>query len=187
MLDEQIVETSTSKQTLYKCLNNFCRPEKLGSVVYCEKCNRKTETLKQLSFQRFPKVLCFHFNRFDAIKDRKVSNVVDFPSELNMGNYCAQWKELRNGFKLGNDFIEINEGKDAGLSPCALYGLFGTVNLKGSLHQGHYSANVKVQSSGDWFYCNDESIYKTTQKLVLQSDASSGEPYILFYINQHLS
>ena len=72
---------------------------------------------------------------------------MDFPSELNMGNYCAQWKELRNGAKLGYDFIEINEGKDAGLSPCALYGLFVTVNHKGFASRTLFS---ECESSVQW-------------------------------------
>ena len=67
-------------------------------------------------------------------------------------------------------------------SPKVLYDLFGTVNHNGTLHQGHYIANVK--SGEQWYCCNDAFITNAGvgngEKEVLLSDGA----YMLFYIRQ---
>ena len=79
-------------------------------------------------------------------------------------------------------------------SPKVLYDLFATVNHSGTLHQGHYVANVKVDEH--WFHCNDAFISHSDsatgcsddtttavaggEKEVLESDSA----YILFYIER---
>lgn len=64
--------------------------------------------------------------------------------------------------------------------PRVMYDLFATVNHKGTLHQGHYTANVKC---GDcWYTCNDAFVSRAGvvgdgEKEVLSSDGA----YMLFY------
>jgi len=73
-------------------------------------------------------------------------------------------------------------------SPKVLYDLFGTVNHFGTLHQGHYVANVKV--NGDWFHCNDAFVSHADSATGDCSDDVDGEvlesesAYILFYIKR---
>jgi ubiquitin carboxyl-terminal hydrolase 22/27/51 len=66
--------------------------------------------------------------------------------------------------------------------PKILYDLFGTVNHTGSLNQGHYVSNVKVDEQ--WYHCNDDFICKAGdgdgEKAVLDSTGA----YMLFYIRQ---
>ena len=166
---------TNSKSHLYSCLDNFCQTEQLHSLVFCTSCNDKTSTRKQLAFERFPKVLCIHLKRFDAISNKKISDPVEFPAELNMGSYISQWREVSS-----NEDIDDKSRVDV-LNPSVTYDLYGTINHKGSLYQGHYTANVKAHATNHWYHCNDEFVYHAGngngEKEVLNSD----EPYMLFY------
>jgi ubiquitin carboxyl-terminal hydrolase 22/27/51 len=71
-----------------------------------------------------------------------------------------------------------NASDDNGTSPLVLYDLFGTANHTGTLHQGHYVANVKVGS--DWYHCNDQMVSRYDENDVLCSEGA----YVLFYIRQ---
>ena len=81
-----------------------------------------------------------------------------------------EWRLDANG--------EITEDHCAD-NPQILYDLFATVNHRGTLHQGHYTANVKCDNC--WYLCNDAHI--TTAGVgdgeaeVLSSEAA----YMLFY------
>lgn len=59
-----------------------------------------------------------------------------------------------------------------------LYDLFASANHTGTLHQGHYVANVKVGS--EWFHCNDAHVSRYDENDVLYSDGA----YVLFYIRR---
>ena len=65
-------------------------------------------------------------------------------------------------------------------TPDVLYDLFGTVNHVGNLHQGHYTANVKVKNG--WYGCNDAFI----SEFSMEEKEASGidNAYILFYMRR---
>jgi ubiquitin carboxyl-terminal hydrolase 22/27/51 len=73
---------------------------------------------------------------------------------------------------------ESNTVNDNDTSPQVLYDLFATANHTGTLHQGHYVANVKVGS--DWYHCNDQMVSRYDEKDVLHSEGA----YVLFYIRR---
>lgn len=80
-----------TKINLQACLDQFTLPEPLGDPVDCPSCKIKTSTLKQLSFAKLPKILCLHLKRFDALTNKKITNPVSFPIELDMGPHLPHW------------------------------------------------------------------------------------------------
>ena len=154
------------------CLKQFTHPESLGDPVDCPTCMTKTRTRKQHTFGRLPKILCLHLKRFDAAKNRKITDFVSFPAHgLDMGPLLPHWAEVMEG---KDDILDAENGT----SPQVNFDLFATLNHTGSLSQGHYVANVLV---GDrWFYCNDSGVFDTTEDDVTKSDGA----YVLFYIRR---
>ena len=74
------------------CLLHFTSPEKLVDGVHCSPCGKKTQTMKQHTFSKLPKVLCLHLKRFDAIRNRKIDEFVSYPArDLNMGPLLSHW------------------------------------------------------------------------------------------------
>jgi ubiquitin carboxyl-terminal hydrolase 22/27/51 len=154
------------------CLEHFVVPEKLGDLVYCTSCGTKTETKKQHTFSKLPKVLCLHLKRFDAAKNRKIEDFVSFPAYgLNMGSFLSHWCEVSR-------FGVSNDESISGAEPNIIYDLFGTVNHKGNMQSGHYIANVKVGTQ--WYSCNDQMVCNTNESGVLQADGA----YVLFYMRR---
>lgn len=157
------------------CLNHFVLPEKLGDLVYCTSCAKKTSTKKQHTFARLPKILCLHLKRFDAARNKKIEDFVSFPSHgLNMGSLLSHWCEVTRMESTGY------EGEDdlPTAEPKILYDLFGVVNHVGSMQSGHYVANVEV--GGKWYHCNDQHVSYASEESVLKADGA----YILFYIRR---
>ncbi|KAG7364428.1 ubiquitin carboxyl-terminal hydrolase [Nitzschia inconspicua] len=152
------------------CLEHFVLPEKLGDLVFCTSCGRKTETKKQHTFSKLPKVLCLHLKRFDAAQNKKIENFVSFPAfGLNLGSFLSHWCEVS---RLGDNNVA------PGTEPNIIYDLFGTVNHKGNMQSGHYVANVKVGSQ--WYSCNDQMVCSATEGSVLTADGA----YVLFYMRR---
>ena len=62
-------------------------------------------------------------------------------------------------------------------NPSNLYHLHGVSIHEGTLHGGHYTANIK-NMNGDmkWYYCNDSNTYK-----IKQPENHGAGPYVLFY------
>ena len=160
------------KISVERCLKQFTHPESLGDPVDCPTCKTKTRTRKQHTFGRLPKILCLHLKRFDAAKNRKITDFVSFPARgLDMGPFLPQWAEVMQG----KDDVLPDEN---GTSPQVNFDLFATLNHTGSLSQGHYVANVLVGDS--WFYCNDSGVFDTSEEDVTKRDGA----YVLFYIRR---
>jgi len=165
------------KISVRSMLNHFTRPETLADPVYCPSCNSKTKTLKQHTFSKLPEVLCLHLKRFDAAANKKISDFVAFPGYgLDMGKYLPHWCER------GLEVKDKTNGENSAGSPKVLYDLFGTVNHKGSLHQGHYVANVK--SGNCWYTCNDAFVSTAGKGDGAKEVLSSEGAYMLFYMKK---
>jgi len=158
------------KISVERCLKQFTQPESLADPVDCPTCKTKTKTRKQQTFGHLPKILCLHLKRFDAAKNKKITDFVSFPARgLDLGPLLPQWSEVMQG---KNDGYQVTDNQT---SPLVNYDLFGTVNHTGSLSQGHYVANVKIGER--WFYCNDAGVFDTCEDDVIKSDGA----YVLFY------
>ncbi|KAK4391553.1 Ubiquitin C-terminal hydrolase 22 [Sesamum angolense] len=84
-----------SISTLVGCLDHFTRPERLGSdqKFFCQQCQVRQESLKQMSIRKLPLVSCFHIKRFEHSPIRKMSRKIDrylqFPFSLDMAPYLS--------------------------------------------------------------------------------------------------
>jgi len=162
--------------SIEKCLEHFVLPEKLGDLVYCNTCRKKTQTKKQHTFAQLPKILCLHLKRFDAAHNKKIDNFVSFPSYgLNMGVLLSHWCEVTrlesSGLDGGKSMPSVEPNQ-------IMYDLFATVNHIGNMQSGHYVANVKMDDM--WYHCNDQHISYAKEETVMKAEGA----YLLFYIRR---
>lgn len=72
----------------------------------------------------------------------------------------------------------LSESSKLDTYPEVLYDLCSTIDHSGTLYQGHYVSNVKVDDR--WYHCNDAFISKSNEEEVLRSN----EVYMMFYIRR---
>lgn len=137
----------------------------------CQWCKKKNQHTKQHTFAKLPPALCLHLKRFDSITNKKISDPVSFPAVLDMGPYLPHWREIEQT----SIFTKTKEKDAHVMNPSVLYDLCGVINHTGSLFQGHYVANVKVDQ--DWYSCNDNEVHCISEETALKGD----EAYMLFY------
>jgi len=124
-------------------------------------------------------VLCLHLKRFDAAGSNKINEFVSFPAlGLDLGSYLPHWSEIIQGH--GED--ETRNSNGGADSPKVLYDLFGIVNHKGSLNQGHYMCRVKFGEH--WYNCNDSFVSKAGEGTGENDVRQSDDAYMLFYIQR---
>jgi ubiquitin carboxyl-terminal hydrolase 22/27/51 len=177
----------TQKIDVKTCIDHFSDPEPLADAVYCEWCKAKTKTKKQHTFAKLPTILCLHLKRFDAVTNKKIDEPVSFPSVLDMGPYLPHWREVEQTDVMTRD----NEGaatatkttrEKSASSPSILYDLCSTINHSGTLFQGHYISNVKVDN--DWYSCSDADVQRYSKESAEKDVLENGEAYMLFYMRK---
>ncbi|XP_062872119.1 ubiquitin carboxyl-terminal hydrolase 21 [Trichomycterus rosablanca] len=141
--------------TLKECLDLFSQEEKLDkeNSPMCGRCNRRTESTKSLTIQRFPKILVIHFKRFTTSRYsiRKSTVPVLFPvTNLDMG-----------------PFGPIDSGP-------VLYDLYTLCNHTGTVNLGHYTA--ACQEEVGWCNYNDSCVTR-----ICEDQLQSSQAYLLFY------
>lgn len=169
--------------TLIGCLDHFTRPEKLGSdqKLYCQNCQMKQSSLKQMSIRRLPLVLCFHIKRFEHSSIRKMSRKVDqylqFPFSLDMTPYLSS-SIIRNRF--GNRIFAF-EGDDSDLSTelSTEFELFAVVTHAGKLESGHYVTYLRLREQ--WYKCDDAWITQVSDGVV-----RALQGYMMYYVQKML-
>lgn len=140
-------------------LQAYTREEKLGkeNMWRCPKCKAPREATKQLSLWRAPKVLCLHLKRFSSgryMRD-KLDTFVQYPlTGLSLSDVMAAGAQ----------------------HPGAKYSLFAVSCHMGGLGGGHYTAYGKNAVDGEWYYYNDESVSRASEK-----EAVTRKAYLLFY------
>lgn len=95
----------------------------------------------------------------------------------NFGSWIHKRREIAVNANMEDVKKETLE-QSPGMAPNILYDLFGTVNHKGTMNQGHYVSNVKVGET--WYHCNDAHISFSEEADVLNSEGA----YLLFYIRR---
>lgn len=148
----------SSNVTLADILRNFTQEEILDNreKPRCSKCKIEQRMAKSYSFQKLPKYLVLHLKRFQTTNSyKKLSTLVEFPlSTLDMSPFLA---------------------KSVITSP-KRYDLYAVSNHNGTPFMGHYTANCKHPSTGEWYNCNDSTVTKISSHKLVNADA-----YILFY------
>jgi hypothetical protein len=157
--------------TLEECLEKFAAEELLTDTVECSNCRKQQPFKKQMGLAELPNILCLHLKRFDAAKNIKLKNAVEFGMDLDLGRFL-------HGEEGGEGGEEGGEG-GAGEGPGGKGGkfsAFATIHHSGSLHQGHYTANVKAH--GNWYHVGDHSVFSTNVAEVL---AETSSIYMILY------
>jgi ubiquitin C-terminal hydrolase len=146
--------------TLYDCIDQFITPE-IVEGVSCEKCNTKSNAIKQLSFWTLPHMLIVQLKRFDH-RLKKIDRFVQAPLQLNMTQYITHPRVVE----------KIQHHPNA----LQLYNLSGVICHSGQLGGGHYTAKCK-RPSGVWMDFNDA----TVRPFDVEKDLQSPLNYIFFY------
>ena len=151
--------TKSSRVSLMECLSNFTAVETIENTSrrVCSACAVVSESHgKQTRFERVPKILNFHFKRFEGdFKSMRKNDIhVDFPFDLDMSPYRA------------HDCKETNHD--------AAYELYSVVQHSGVLEGGHYVAYVR--RDGAWFLCDDAVVREADE-----NEVKSSQAFMLFY------
>lgn len=169
--------------TLMGCLDRFTRPERLGSdqKFFCQQCQVRQESLKQMSIRKLPLVSCFHIKRFEHSSVRKMSRKVDrylqFPLSLDMAPYLSS-SILRSRF--GNRFFPFDGDESNTLNePSSEFELFAVVTHTGKLDAGHYVTYLRL--SNKWYKCDDAWITEVNENTV-----RAAQGYMMFYVQKML-
>ncbi|KAJ6796036.1 ubiquitin carboxyl-terminal hydrolase 22-like [Iris pallida] len=169
--------------TLTGCLDRFTKPERLGSdeKFFCQQCQVKQESLKQMSIRKLPLVACFHIKRFEHSSTRKMSRKIDrylqFPFFLDMARYLSS-AILRSRY--GNRIYTFDSDDfDAVSETASEFELFAVITHSGNLEAGHYITYLRLNNQ--WYRCNDSWITHVTENMVRSSQA-----YMLFYVKKML-
>ncbi|MBA0553834.1 hypothetical protein Golob_012980 [Gossypium lobatum] len=169
--------------TLKGCLERFTRAEKLGcdQKLFCQKCQVRQESLKQMSIRKLPLVSCFHVKRFEHSSIQKMSRKVDrylqFPFSLDMAPYLSS-SILRSRF--GNRIFPFDgDEQDASKDLSTEFELFAVVTHSGRLDAGHYVTYLRL--SNQWYKCDDAWITQVNESIV-----RAAQGYMMFYVQKVL-
>ncbi|KDP33497.1 hypothetical protein JCGZ_07068 [Jatropha curcas] len=168
---------NSGRCTLSSCLDLFTRPEKLGSdqKFYCQNCQEKQDSYKQMSIQRLPLVLSLHVKRFEHSTVRKMSRKIDwhlqFPFFLDMTSYMSS-SIVRKRF--GNRIFSF-ENDEADIS--AEFEIFAVITHSGMLESGHYVTYLRLRNQ--WYKCDDAWITEVDETIVRASQC-----YMIFYVQK---
>ncbi|XP_068648940.1 ubiquitin C-terminal hydrolase 22-like [Aristolochia californica] len=174
---------SVGISTLMGCLDLFTRPERLGpdQKLYCQNCEVRQDSLKQMSIRRLPLVLCFHMKRFEHSSIRKMSKKIDqymqFPFSLDMTPYLST-SILRNRF--GNRIFAFDgDESDMSTELSTEFELFAVVTHSGKLEAGHYVTYLRLRNQ--WYKCDDACITHVSEKVVRALQC-----YMMYYTQKML-
>jgi len=133
---------------LISCLAHFCKPEELkgSNQYYCEKCKKRNDSIKKLSFENFPRILVIHLKRFDNYQ-RKIKTFIKYDTEIDLTSFKIDKKKEK--FKYRLCAVLIHDGN--------------------SIDSGHYYCYVKV-SDNSWYCFNDHSVQKVEESTVLKKN-----------------
>ncbi|KAL0337507.1 UNVERIFIED_CONTAM: Ubiquitin C-terminal hydrolase 22 [Sesamum calycinum] len=172
-----------SISTLVGCLDHFTRPERLGSdqKFFCQQCQVRQESLKQMSIRKLPLVSCFHIKRFEHSPIRKMSRKIDrylqFPFSLDMAPYLSS-SILRSRY--GNRIFPFDgDEQDASGEFSSQFELFAVITHSGKLDAGHYVTYLRL--SNQWYKCDDAWITQVNDDIV-----RAAQGYMMFYVQKML-
>ena len=160
-----------NKKSLQESLESFVAGEMLegDNAYFCEKCQKKVNTLRRVCIKKLPKYLILVLKRFefdfDTMQKIKVNDYCSFPLELNMENYTQEYlteleKKKDHSYIINND---SNQEKDniqknkKNLDNYYKYNLNGVIIHTGFADSGHYYSIIKDHNSS-WFEFNDTNV-----------------------------
>lgn len=126
------------------------------NAYYCEKCDRKVDTVKRLCIKSLPRILAIQLKRFDYDYEResaiKFNDYFEFPRILDMQPYTV------NGLaQIEGELIEDNPPAN---ETDTRYELNGIVVHSGQASGGHYYSFIldKSGQSEKWYKFDDGDV-----------------------------
>lgn len=149
--------------SLQECLQCFFQQVTLtlADKMFCSFCNQKQDTSVETCIIKPPRIVIFHFKRFEyqGIKMKLKTNI-NFPlKNLDLSPFLSSSNEKH-----------------------PKYNLYAVVNHSGEVEHGHYTAYCKNPVSKQWNSYDDIKCSKMAEETVQTPSA-----YILFYTSQAFS
>lgn len=170
------------------------------NAYYCEKCEKKVNTLKRCCIKRMPNVLFLVLKRFeynfDTMTKFKVNDYCEFPTQLNMTSYSqedlskqALLKQMEEKNLTLEDLTEDQKIILQKQIPSKYYeyNLKGTVIHLGTAEQGHYYSFIQDRENptGKWYEFND-TIVRDFDPKDIPHEAYGGEDESVVYNLQNM-
>jgi ubiquitin carboxyl-terminal hydrolase 9/24 len=139
-----------NKRSILESLEEFINGEMLegDNAYFCEKCNKKVNTLRRQCIKKLPRVLVLVLKRFDFDYDEmiklKVNDYCEFPFELDMKPYTQEYLHSKE-----NEGAEVKFKSDEYYK----YNLRGVIIHTGTADSGHYYSIIKNEAK--WYEFND--------------------------------
>ena len=92
----QLTVTIKNKKTILEALDSFIQGDMLegDNAYFCEKCDKKVDTLKRVCIKQLPNFLVLSLNRFEFDFDKmvrvKINDYCEFPTHLDMAPYTQE-------------------------------------------------------------------------------------------------
>ncbi|KAK6195512.1 hypothetical protein SNE40_000926 [Patella caerulea] len=147
-------------QNLFESLEQYVKGDLLeaGNAYYCEKCNKKVDTVKRLVIRKLPKVLAIQLKRFDYDWERecaiKFNDYFEFPREFDMEPYTVQGLAKIEGEIIDDECQEKVQNTK--------YRLIGVVVHSGQASGGHYYSYIFHRGATDpaakWYKFDDGDV-----------------------------
>lgn len=143
------------------------------NAYYCEKCDKKVDTLKRTCIKKLPKYLIMTLKRFEYDFDKmirvKVNDFFEFPMELNMLDFTQEG--LKRKEKIQKQKEEKGDENEDTLEIEPLkypkeyyeYKLTGIIVHTGTADSGHYYSFIMDKEhpeSGKWYEMNDHNVHE---------------------------
>lgn len=162
-----------NKSNIKEALELFIQGEMLegDNAYYCERCDKKVDTLKRCCIKKLPNALILTLKRFEfdleTLSRYKLNSYCEFYDELDMREYCQETlakKELIKKMKEDNLTYEMLTEDQKAIHDFTLpdiyykYKLKGTVVHYGTAEGGHYYSFIKERGTDKWFEFNDTNV-----------------------------
>jgi ubiquitin carboxyl-terminal hydrolase 9/24 len=152
-------------QRLTESLEQYVKGDLLEgpNAYYCEKCDKKIDTIKRTCIKKLPNVLVIQLKRFDYDWERetavKSNEYFEFPRDLDMRPYTVQGIAAAE-----TDHVQVDPFAATTTDPnqdCQ-YKLVGIVVHSGQANGGHYYSYIQDKSDIDneyhWYKFDDGDV-----------------------------
>ncbi|CAF0941972.1 unnamed protein product [Adineta ricciae] len=154
-------------QNLKESLEQYVIGELLDgpNAYFCEKCNKKVDTIKRTCFKKLPPILAIQLKRFDYDWERetpiKFNDYFEFPRELDMEPYTVHGLAKAEGMSVIDESADDDSKSNNGGTR---YKLVGIIVHSGQANGGHYYSFVQHKEESNpsdslhWYKFDDTDV-----------------------------
>lgn len=170
------------------------------NAYFCEKCDKKRDTLRRCTIKRLPNVLSFNLKRFefnfDTMSKFKINDYCEFPMVLDMKKYTQEFIKrqdlLREMDEKNITYEDLDQDSQAiyNKQQCEEYfnyNLVGIVVHQGTTESGHYYSFIKERETdtNNWFEFNDKEVSKFNPDLIPAECFGGEDPDFDYRVSQY--